>query len=186
MSPGKMLRCNGRECLCSLTLSPFNSFVKFSQSCPLLSQLLAKEGKLSLFLASAVFRLGASQVALVVKNLPANAGDTRDVGSIPGLGRSPGERSWQPAPVSLPGESHGQRNLQAAVHRVSQSRARLKQLNTCAQVQTDLGVTALYPLEVSQLFEAVLSLGHLQVGHGLLGVGTSPLLELQEDWLLLT
>ena len=33
---------------------------------------------------------GASQVVLVVKNLPANAGDFRDVGSIPGLGRSPG------------------------------------------------------------------------------------------------
>ena len=32
---------------------------------------------------------GASQVVLVVKNLPANAGDVRDVGSIPGLGRSP-------------------------------------------------------------------------------------------------
>ena len=33
---------------------------------------------------------GASQVALVVKNPPANAGDVRDTGSIPGLGRSPG------------------------------------------------------------------------------------------------
>ena len=33
----------------------------------------------------------ASQVMLVVKNLPANAGDRRDVGSVPGLGRSPGE-----------------------------------------------------------------------------------------------
>ena len=32
---------------------------------------------------------GASQVALVIKNPPANAGDLRDVGSIPGLGRSP-------------------------------------------------------------------------------------------------
>ena len=32
---------------------------------------------------------GASQVAPVVKNPPANAGDTRDVGSIPGLGRFP-------------------------------------------------------------------------------------------------
>ena len=30
------------------------------------------------------------QVALVVKNLPASAGDARDVGSIPGLGRSTG------------------------------------------------------------------------------------------------
>ena len=27
----------------------------------------------------------------MVKNLPANAGDARDTGSIPGLGRSPGE-----------------------------------------------------------------------------------------------
>ena len=32
----------------------------------------------------------ASQVVLGVKNLPANAGDVRDPGSIPGLGRSPG------------------------------------------------------------------------------------------------
>ena len=31
----------------------------------------------------------ASQVALVVKNLPVNAGDVRDAGSIPGSGRSP-------------------------------------------------------------------------------------------------
>ena len=33
---------------------------------------------------------GASQGVLVVKNLPANAGDIRDTGSSPGLGRSPG------------------------------------------------------------------------------------------------
>ena len=32
---------------------------------------------------------GASQVVLVVKNPPANAGDIRDAGSIPGSGRSP-------------------------------------------------------------------------------------------------
>ena len=31
-----------------------------------------------------------SQVVLVVKNLPASAGDIRDVGSVPGSGRSPG------------------------------------------------------------------------------------------------
>ena len=52
-------------------------------------------------------------MALVVKNPPANAGDirVRDIGSIPGLGRSPGE-GWQPTPVFLPGESHGQGNLE--------------------------------------------------------------------------
>ena len=33
--------------------------------------------------------LKTSQVELVVKNMPANAGDVRYVGSIPGLGRSP-------------------------------------------------------------------------------------------------
>ena len=32
-------------------------------------------------------------MVLVVKNLPANAGDMRDMGSIPGLGKSPGERN---------------------------------------------------------------------------------------------
>ena len=34
--------------------------------------------------------IGASQVALVVKNPPANAGDIRDMGLIPGSGRFPG------------------------------------------------------------------------------------------------
>jgi len=34
--------------------------------------------------------VGASQVALVVNSLPANLGDVRDAGSIPGSGRSPG------------------------------------------------------------------------------------------------
>ena len=37
---------------------------------------------------------------LVVKNLPANAGDAGDVGSIPGLGRSPGERNVNPLKYS--------------------------------------------------------------------------------------
>ena len=36
------------------------------------------------------YSFGASQVALVVKNLPANAGDITDRGLIPGSGRSPG------------------------------------------------------------------------------------------------
>ena len=47
----------------------------------------------------------------MVKNLLANAGGVRDMGSIPGLGRSPGVGSGQPTPVFLPGESHGQRSL---------------------------------------------------------------------------
>ena len=42
----------------------------------------------------------ASRVALVVKNLPANAGDIRDIGSIPGLGRSPGGGHGNPLQYS--------------------------------------------------------------------------------------
>ena len=50
-------------------------------------------------------------MALVVKNPPANAGDIRDSGSIPGLGRPPWRRTQHPTPVFLTGESHGQRSL---------------------------------------------------------------------------
>ena len=42
----------------------------------------------------------ASQVALVTKNPPANAGDTRDVGSIPVSGRSSGEGNGAPLQYS--------------------------------------------------------------------------------------
>ena len=42
----------------------------------------------------------ASQVVLVVKNLPANAGDKRVVGLIPGLGRSPGVGNGNPLQYS--------------------------------------------------------------------------------------
>ena len=45
----------------------------------------------------------------MVKNLPANAGDTGDTSSVPGSGRSPGGRSGNS--VFLPGKSHGQRSL---------------------------------------------------------------------------
>ena len=37
-----------------------------------------------------------SQVVLVVKNMPVNAGDIRDTGSIPGLAKSPGEGNGNP------------------------------------------------------------------------------------------
>ena len=42
------------------------------------------------------------------KESTSNAGD---MGSIPGLGRSPGRKTWQLTPVFLPGKSRGQRNL---------------------------------------------------------------------------
>ena len=48
-------------------------------------------------------------MALVVKNTPANAGDSRGMGLIPGSGRFPGGR--QPTPVSTPRKFRGQRSL---------------------------------------------------------------------------
>ena len=46
-----------------------------------------------------------------MKNPPANAEDIRDVGLMPGSGRSPWRRKWQPTPAFLPGKPHGQRSL---------------------------------------------------------------------------
>ena len=45
----------------------------------------------------------ASQVALMVKNPPTNAGDLRDIGSIPESGRSPGEGNGNPLQYSYLG-----------------------------------------------------------------------------------
>ena len=53
----------------------------------------------------------ASQVALVVKNLLANAEDIRDSGSILGLGRSPGGGHGNSLQYSCLENPHGQRSL---------------------------------------------------------------------------
>ena len=64
---------------------------------------------------------------LVVKNPPANAGDIRDSGSIPELGRSSGKGNGHPLQYSLQGKSHGQReSWWATVHRAAKSWTRLK------------------------------------------------------------
>ena len=55
----------------------------------------------------------------VVKNLPASAGD---VGSIPGLGRSPGEGNSNPLQYSCLGNPTDRGAWQATVHGVAESR----------------------------------------------------------------
>ena len=75
----------------------------------------------------------ASQVALVVKNLPANAGNIRDLGSIPGLGRSPGGGHGNPLQYSCLENLMDRGAWQATVHRVTQSQTLLKRLSTHAQ-----------------------------------------------------
>jgi len=53
----------------------------------------------------------ASQVVLVGKNQPANAGDIKKPRFDPWVRKIPWRRTWQPTPGFLPGESHGQRSL---------------------------------------------------------------------------
>ena len=62
----------------------------------------------------------ASQVAPVVKNLPVKAGDLRDVGLIPGLGRSPGREHGNPLQDSCLENPMDREAWWATVHRVAQ------------------------------------------------------------------
>ena len=68
---------------------------------------------------------GASQVALVVRNPPANAGDIRDAGLIPGVGRSPGGGNGNPLQYSCLGNPMGRGAWWAIVHGVAMSQTQL-------------------------------------------------------------
>ena len=62
----------------------------------------------------------ASQVVLVVKNLPANAADMKDVGLISGWGRSPGGSDGNPLQYSCLKNSMDRGAWQATMHGVSE------------------------------------------------------------------
>ena len=68
----------------------------------------------------------------MVKNMPANAGDVRDVGSIPGSERSPGGGHGNPLQYFCPEKSMDRGAWRATVHGVANSQIRLKQLGTQA------------------------------------------------------
>ena len=90
-----MLRHLHSECECAK---------KWSPSCSFLFKCIKPEAN-----------LWVSQVAPLVKNPPANVGDRQGwiscVRKIPWVEKIPWRRKWQPTPVFLPGESHGQRSL---------------------------------------------------------------------------
>ena len=69
------------------------------------------------------------QVALVVKNPAANAGDVRDAGSIPGSGRSPGGGHGHPPQYSCLENSMDRGAWRATVHGVTRSQTWLKWLS---------------------------------------------------------
>ena len=63
----------------------------------------------------------ACQVALVVKNLPANAGDVREAGSVPWLGRSPGGGHGNPLQYFCLKNPMDRAASRAIVHRVAKT-----------------------------------------------------------------
>ena len=65
--------------------------------------------------------IGLPQVALVVKNPPGNAGDYRDAGSIPGLGRSPGAEYGNPLQYSCLENPMDREIWRTTVHMVAES-----------------------------------------------------------------
>ena len=83
---------------------------------------------------------GASQVVLVVKNPPTNAGDTGDSGLIPGLGRSPGGEHGNPFQDSCLENPMYRGTWQATVHRITKSWMQLEELgmNACTMGKCSL------------------------------------------------
>ena len=69
---------------------------------------------------------GASQMALVVKNPPANAGDTGDVGLIPRLGGSPEVGNGNPLQNSYLENPMGRGARWATAHVVTKGQTRLR------------------------------------------------------------
>ena len=90
----------------------------------------------------------ASQMVLVIKNLPANAGSLRDMGSIAGLGRSPRGENGNPLLYSCLENLMEREAWLATVHRITQSRTRLKWLSIAVLFKFQL----LYCTSIGHLF----------------------------------
>ena len=91
------------------------------------------------------------QVSLEVKNLPANDGEVMRCRFNPQVGKIPWRRAWQPTPVFLPGESHGQRSLARHMGR--------KESDTTEATQQGLSMfTLTFPMS-GCLFQVNLSYG---------------------------
>ena len=107
------------------------------------------------FTFSFFYIVRASQVSLGIKILPANAGDTGEAGSIPGLGRSLGGGHGKPLQDSCLENPMGRGTLWATVHGITKSWAWLKQLSMHAfmhyvakMIQTHLSVPIISLLEI--------------------------------------
>ena len=84
----------------------------------------------------------ASQVALMVKNKPTNVGDLRDMGSIPGSGRSPGRGNGNPLQYSCLGKPMDGGALQTTLYGFTKSWTWLNQCSIHAMSCKSIHVTA--------------------------------------------
>ena len=82
---------------------------------------------------------GPSREVPVVKNLPIHAGDLRDRGSIPGLGRSPGGGNGNPLQYSYLENPMDRGAWWASVHSVAKSWIRLKRLSMTQHTRESMG-----------------------------------------------
>ena len=101
----------------------------FPLSKPSPSPSIVLKGEYYFLLIGIIIKEGASQLALVVKNRPSNAGDVRDSGLIPGSGRSPGEGHGHPLQYSCLENPMDRGAWRTMVHRVRKSWTQLKQLS---------------------------------------------------------
>ena len=77
-------------------------------------------------------------MTVVKENPPDSAGDIRDVGVIPGLGRSPKEGDGNLLQYSYLGDPMDREAWWATVHRVAKSWTRLKQFSTSTWIEMSI------------------------------------------------
>ena len=92
-------------------------------------------------------------MVLLVKNSPANAGDIRDTGSIPGSGRSPGGGNGNSLQYSCLENPMDRGAGWATVHGVAKSQKQLKSLSTLVHSLGPLIFHPLYQMSWSQVLQ---------------------------------
>ena len=93
----------------------------------------------------------------VVQNPPANAGDTIDMGSIPGLGRSSGVGNGNPLQYSCLGNSNGQRSLAGYSPRGHKDSDTTERAHTHRPLSLCSLFFSLFSLTVSVMFKSISS-----------------------------
>ena len=123
----------------AVSTSPFSMSTSLFLSCKLVRQYCFPR----FHIYALIYDIWASQVALVVKNLSASAGDVRDAGSIPEWGRSPGERNGNPLQYSCLENSMDGGSWQATVHGIAKSQTQLKRLSNSSSSHSFNSLTTL-------------------------------------------